>query len=71
METFKIYSTSVTTFDLVDRIRILFGKKLHTHTTIHVDKEVSIVKPSESSSYTDNIFPRKQKGYTETIKSDN
>lgn len=66
---FKIYSTSVTSFDFIDRIRVLFGKKLHLNFTITVDKEVKVIKPTETKSYTDTIFHKKAVKYE--CKSDN
>lgn len=56
---FKIYTSTKTRFGFWDRIRILFGKRFHTRTTIYVDKEVSIVKPSLTDAYVSKFFPKK------------
>lgn len=53
-----IRSTSEITFDFWDRIRILFGKKLHSITCIDLDCPVSIIHTQEDC-YVDRFFKKK------------
>lgn len=58
---FQIYQDSHHSFSFMNRIRILFGKKMHTKATITVDKDVIILK-SELVGYVDGFFPEKDGG---------
>lgn len=61
---FKIYQTHVIYFDFLEKIRILFGKKVTVYGELEVDKEVSVLSGS-SRTTVDTIFKPKRKGMQE------
>jgi len=67
---FWLVNVTITNFTLMDRIRILLGSTLEIHSTIYLDKEVDVVKPTISRTYIEPIFKRKEvnTGYTEPVE---
>ena len=62
---FKVYQDSHHSFNFMNRIRILFGKKFHTEGMIIVNKEVNVIKGTLRGRV-DDFFPAKSVGMMET-----
>lgn len=66
MKTDIIYHNTISSFELIDRIRILFGKEVHVDSKIETKGTARITGESESMTYVDKILPRKlKKGLTD------
>lgn len=63
-EPFKIYQNTVIRFNFMDRIKVLFRKKVFIWDTIEVSKEVDVLKGYTTVSISP-IFKNKSKGYSE------
>ena len=56
---FTIYQNSTHTFDFMQRLKILFGKKLRTEGVIVVDMEVNVIKGNVVGIIEDFSFLKK------------
>ena len=65
---FNIYNKVEINFDWKDRLRILFGKSAHCDTTLFVDKEVDILKPSKTHAWVEPIIHSRKKGGIEMFE---
>lgn len=59
---FSIHTNSVTSFSFSDRIRILFGKKFCLDSTVFVDTECEIARPTRSIGYVERFYVLKRSG---------
>lgn len=56
-----IHHNSITSFSFYDRIKILFGKKLHVQSQIYTDHEYCKVLGSDSKTFVEPFFTRRKK----------
>jgi len=56
-----IYHNTFHTFGLIDRIRLLFGKKMIVKSEIEINWEARMTGGSKAQTFIEPIFPRKLK----------
>lgn len=54
-----IYHHTTSQFGFMDRIRILFGKKVHIHSTLNTDQEKVDILSSSAMTVVEKIIPRR------------
>lgn len=57
-----IHHNTITSLSFKDRLRVLFGKKIHVESRIYTDHEYCLVLGSDSKTYVEKIYQRKPKG---------
>jgi hypothetical protein len=58
-----IYHTTTTTFRFIDRIRILFGKRVIIQSDIFTMNDEAKVVATKATTHVEKVFRRKLKGY--------
>ncbi len=65
MKLFTIHQNHKISLSIWDRILVLFGRKVSLHSTIWVDKEVTVTDQM-SITFVEPLFSNKKKGLEET-----